>query len=239
MIFGKQWTDSGPVAATLYLIGPVLTLQVFSGALLNAAGHPEITCASDWSRPPSTSSGFFIAVLYFKDIVAVAAAFVIGSYLLLPLNLYLQHRYAGISIIEHLWQLRWIALCTAIMAAAVIAVKAAVASQVHQEWALLAIQVVVGVLAYVVAMLIFERALVREVFTFGFQAIPGGDRIARAAGIDRGGKGAGGKGGKGGRRRNRIIEMEAEAARGEARKVDMGMDIAADLGDHEARTADI
>ena len=55
--------------------------------------------------------------------MAVAAAFVIGSYLLLPLNLYLQHRYAGISIYDHLWQLRWIALCTAIMAAAVIAVQ--------------------------------------------------------------------------------------------------------------------
>jgi hypothetical protein len=112
-----------------------------------------------------------------------------------------------------------------------------VVNQVHQDWALLAIQVVVGLIAYVVAMLIFERALVREVFTFAFQAIPGGDRIARAAGIDRGGKG--GKGGTGGRRRARIIEMEAEAARGEASNVDMGMDIAADLGDHEARTADI
>lgn len=237
VIFGKQWTDSGPVAATLYLIGPVLTLQVFSGALLNASGHPEITFRFRLVTTAVHVTGFFIAVLYFKDIVAVAAAFVIGSYLLLPLNLYLQHRYAGISIREHLWQLRWIAVCTAIMAAAVIAVKAAVVNQVHQDWALLAIQVVVGLIAYVVAMLIFERALVREVFTFAFQAIPGGDRIARAAGIDRGGKG--GKGGTGGRRRARIIEMEAEAARGEASNVDMGMDIAADLGDHEARTADI
>ena len=139
-----------------------MTLQVFSGALLNAAGHPEITLRFRLVTTAVHIAGFFIAVLYFKDIVAVAAAFVIGSYLLLPLNLYLQHRYAGISIKEHLWQLRWIALCTAIMAAAVIAVKAAVASQVPQEWALLAIQVVVGALAYVVAMLIFERALVRE-----------------------------------------------------------------------------
>ena len=61
-IFGKQWTDSGPVAATLYLIGPVLTLQVFSGALLNAAGHPDITFRFRLITTAVHVIGFFIAV---------------------------------------------------------------------------------------------------------------------------------------------------------------------------------
>ena len=168
----------------------------------------------------------------------MAAAFVIGSYLLLPLNLYLQHRYAGISIKEHLWQLRWIAVCTAIMAVAVIAVKAAVVGQVHQDWALLAIQVVVGAArlhgcdAHLRA-----RPGARGIYV-RLPGDPGRRPHCARRRVQADGKG--GKGGKGGgRRRNRIIEMEAEAARGEARKVDMGMDIAADLGVDEARTADI
>ena len=96
-IFRPQWNASAPVAATLYLIGPVLTLQVFSGALLNAAGHPNVVFRFRLLTTAVHIIGFIIAVLVFKDIVAVAAAFVIGSYLLLPVNLYLQHRYAGVS----------------------------------------------------------------------------------------------------------------------------------------------
>ena len=178
ILFGAKWAPSGPVAATLYLIGPVLTIQVFSGSLLNAAGHPNIVFRFRLLTMAVHVTGFFIAVLYFKDIVAVAAAFVIGSYLLLPLNLYLQRRYAGIAIREHLWQLRWIALSTAIMVAAVLGVKSVVIGHIP-TYALLVVEVVTGVIVYSIAMLIFERDLVREVLTFAFQAIPGGDRIAR------------------------------------------------------------
>jgi len=86
VLFGGQWADSGPVAAMLYLIGPVLTLQVFSGALLNSAGHPNIVFRFRLVTTAVHVVGFLIAVTVFKDIVAVAAAFVVGSYLLLPVE---------------------------------------------------------------------------------------------------------------------------------------------------------
>jgi PST family polysaccharide transporter len=231
VLFGAKWADSGPVAATLYLIGPVLTLQVFSGAVINASGHPNITFRFRLITTAVHIVGFVIAVVFFGTIVSVAAAFVIGSYLLLPLNLWLQHKYAGISVREHLWELRWVALSTAVMAVAVIAVREALRSDFHSV-VLLAIEITVGMIVYTLMMLIFERKLVREVLTFGFQAIPGGDRIARALGMN-----VGKRGGRG--RRNKMIEAQAETARAEAREVDMGMDIAADLGVEEARTADI
>ena len=226
-LFGAKWADSGPVAATLYLIGPVLTIQVFSGALLNAAGHPEITFSFRILTTTVHIVGFVIAVTVFRDIIAVAAAFVIGSYLMLPLNLYLQHRYAGISVFEHLWQLRWMALCTAVMAAAVLGVKLALAGHVH-PLILLAAEVAVGIVVYTVLMLIFERDLFREVVTVALQAVPGGDRIARRLGI---------KVDKRQLRRQRRLEEEALVA--EAHEVDVGMDVAADLGVDEAHTADI
>ncbi|HEY5520300.1 MAG TPA: lipopolysaccharide biosynthesis protein [Candidatus Limnocylindrales bacterium] len=226
-LFGAKWADSGPVAATLYLIGPVLTLQVFSGALLNAAGHPEITFRFRIVTTTVHIVGFLIAVTVFRDIIAVAAAFVIGSYLMLPLNLYLQHRYAGISVFEHLWQLRWMALCTALMAAAVLGVKLVLASHLHPV-ILLVVEVAVGVVLYSALLLIFERDLFREVITVAAQALPGGDRIARLLGIKVEGRQF---------RRQRRAQEETLAA--EAREVDMGMDVAADMGVDEAHTADI
>jgi O-antigen/teichoic acid export membrane protein len=234
-LFGHDWVESGPVAATLYLIGPVLTLQVFSGALLNASGHPNIVFRFRLLTTAVHVIGFLIAVTLFGNIVAVAWAFVIGSYLLLPVNLYLQHRYAGISVSAHLWELRWVALCTALMAAAVIGTKYLIAGRVRQEWVLLLIEVSVGVVAYVIALLIFERTLFREVVTVALQATPGGHRVARVFGI----KVRPRRGGKHGRGRNKVVAAEAQSARAEAREVDMGMDIAADLGVDEPRTADI
>ncbi|HEY5489043.1 MAG TPA: oligosaccharide flippase family protein, partial [Candidatus Limnocylindrales bacterium] len=231
-LFGAKWADSGPVAATLYLIGPVLTIQVFSGALINAAGHPEITFRFRILTTTVHIVGFIIAVTLFRQdpsfgIVAVAAAFVIGSYLMLPLNLYLQHRYAGISVFEHLWQLRWMALCTALMAAAVLGVKLVLASHLHPV-ILLVVEVAVGVVVYSVLLLIFERDLLREVITVAAQALPGGDRIARLLGIKVEGRQF---------RRQRRAQEETLAA--EAGEVDIGMDVVADVGVDEAHTADI
>ena len=236
VLFGHEWVDSGPVAATLYLIGPVLTLQVFSGALLNSAGFPNVTLRFRLVTTIVHIVGFVIAVTIFQSIVAVAAAFVIGSYLLLPWNLYLQHKYAGISIFDHLWQLRWIALSTALMAVVVIVVRSVLVGQIHPLF-LLPIEVLLGIVVYLAAMLVLERDLLREVATVAFQAIPGGDRIAALFGIQIQARQRGGKGK--GRDRKKLVEQEVEIAQAEAREVDMGMDIAADMGVDEARTADI
>ena len=229
VLFGQKWAPSGPVAATLYLIGPVLTLQVFSGALLNAAGYPNVTLRFRLVTTIVHIVGFVIAVTVFKDIVAVAAAFVIGSYLLLPWNLYLQHKYAGISIFDHVWQLRWIALSTVLMAAAVLVVRSVLLGQIHPS-ILLVIDVLLGIVVYTAAMIVFERALLREVATFALQAIPGGDRLARVAGVNVEDRRA---------QRRAIRQAQTEAAVAESRDVDMGMDIAADMGVDEARTVDI
>ena len=230
VLFGHEWVDSGPVAATLYLIGPVLTLQVFSGALLNSAGYPNVTLRFRLVTTIVHIVGFVIAVTVFQNIVAVAAAFVIGSYLLLPWNLYLQHKYAGISIRDHLWQLRWIALSTALMAVAVIVVRSVLLGQIH-PLVLLPIEVLTGIVVYLGSMLIFERDLLSEVATVALQAIPGGDRIAALFGFKiesrRGGKGGG---------RNQRLEEQVAVAEAEAHEVDMGMDIAADMGIEDART---
>jgi PST family polysaccharide transporter len=177
LLFGQRWVPSGPVAATLYLIGPVLTIQVFSGAVLNASGHPNITLRFRLVTTMVHVIGFFIAATVIKDIVAVAAAFVIGGYLLLPLNLYLMHRYAHIAIRDQLLQLRWVALCTALMAVAVVAVKLML-GHVHPS-VLLAVEVIVGAATFFAALLVFERELLAEVMTVGLQAFPAGERVAR------------------------------------------------------------
>ena len=123
--------------------------------------------------------GFLIAVLIFRDILAVAAAYVVRGYLLLPLNMYWMRKYAGIPISSHLLELKGVALATTVMALAVLGVKLALLGQVSSALLLLA-EVVVGAVVFLVALLLFERKLFAELVTVAGQAIPGGMRIARS-----------------------------------------------------------
>ncbi len=165
-LFGDRWAPSGPVAGILFLIGPVLTLQAFSGALLNAAGHPGVVFRFRLITTVVNVVGFLIAVQI--GILAVAAAFVARGYLLIPLNLAWVSRYAGVPAGAMLAQLRGTALATAAMAVAVAAVKAVAPASPAM---LLAAEVLAGAMVFVLAMLLVERDLVREILGVGRRAV--------------------------------------------------------------------
>jgi PST family polysaccharide transporter len=181
-IFGGKWAASGPVASILFLIGPVLTVQLFTGALLNSVGHPEVTFRIRLVTTIVNVSGFFVAVFVFRDIVFVAGAFVLRAYLLLPLIMWWVQKYAGIRVLEQLGQLRTPVIATALMAAAVLGVKVVLVGAVHGA-VLLAAEVAVGVVVFFAALLALDRELLRDVATIAFQALPGGGRIARRVGL--------------------------------------------------------
>ena len=182
VIFGERWLPSAPVATMLFLIGPVLTVQLFSGAVLNAVGRPEVTFRIRLITSIVNVTGFFIAVTVFRDIVAVAAAFVVRGYLVMPLVVYWLWRYVGIPISAHVRQLFAPAFATAVMALAVIGVKITLLGNVHSA-VLLATEIGVGVVVFVAAMAIFDRRLLVEVAALFLQAAPGSDRLARRLGV--------------------------------------------------------
>jgi PST family polysaccharide transporter len=178
VLFGNRWIDSGPVAAVLYLIGPVLTIQAFSGALFNAVGHPEVTLRFRLVTTVVNVTGFVIAVVVFRDILAVAAFFVLRGYLLLPLNLVWMRRYGGIPIGQHILELRGVAGATLAMAVVIVLVKLLLMGHVHNAVLLMA-EIVSGVAVFGVALVLLERALVADIVTVGVQAFPGGRRVAK------------------------------------------------------------
>ncbi len=218
VLFGQKWAQSGPVATTLFLIGPSLSVQVLSGALLYSRGRPDIALRFRLLTTVVHITGFIIAVTVIKSIVAVAAAFVIGSYLLLPLNLYLIHRYAGISIVEHLLELRYSALAALVMAVAVLLVKFALLGHIHAA-GLLAVEVPVGLVVFMAALLVFERQLFVEVATVALQALPGGGRIGRKLHIPVEARSMGGR--RGQRLNSADGAQEAVAEAREAQELDM------------------
>lgn len=159
LIFGHRWEASGPVAAMLFLIGPVLTVQAFSGAYLNAHGDPGVVLRFRFISTVTNVVGFAIAVWF--GILAVAAAFVIRGYLLLPLNLIWMQRYGEIPIGEYLRQLRGVTVATVAMTVAVLAVKVLLASQ-NLRGVLMTAEILAGAATYIVVIWIVERGLVHD-----------------------------------------------------------------------------
>ena len=183
IVFGERWAPAAAPAALLFLAGPVLAVQLLSGSLLNAVGRPDVTFRIRLITTLVNVAGFLIAVIVFGDITAVAAAYTIRAYALLPLILYWLRRYAAVPWSAHLSELRTPLVATAVMAVAVLAVKLALMESVPL-FVLLAVEVAVGLAVYAVVVLALDRPLVAEVRAFMASALPGQRISAALSGSD-------------------------------------------------------
>ena len=179
VVFGHQWSESGWVAAILFLSGPVLGLQAFSGSVLYATGHPEVVLRF---RVLSTVVNVvaFAAALPF-GILAVASAFTLRAYLFLPLLLSWTQRYAGAVTGEYLRQLRRLAAPTAGMAMAVAAAKIGLIDRVGDAL-LLATETAAGAAVFGLLLWMTDRPLLEEVIRVLMHALPGAERMGHHLG---------------------------------------------------------
>jgi O-antigen/teichoic acid export membrane protein len=175
-LFGATWTESGPVAAVLFLGGPMLGIQAFSGSLLYAAGHPDVVLRFRVITTVANVIGFAVAVPF--GIVAVAAAFTIRGYVLLPLLLHWTRRFAGIEVGEYLRQVRGTTLATAVMAVALLALKLVVGDRLGAA-ALLGVEVGVGAVVFFAVLWLVERSLLVDLWGVAGHAVPGLSRLQR------------------------------------------------------------
>jgi O-antigen/teichoic acid export membrane protein len=173
-LFGSQWREAGPVAAILFAGGPVLGLQAFSGSLLYAAGRPDVVLRFRVITTVANVAGFAAAVSF--GIGAVALAFTLRGYLLLPLLLAWTRRATGVTAADHARAVRGTLLATAVMAAVLLLLKLAVGDRLVPA-ALLATEVVVGGLSVLATLWLVERQLLDDLLTVAGHAVPGLGRI--------------------------------------------------------------
>jgi PST family polysaccharide transporter len=172
-LFGDGWEQSAQVAAVLFLIGPVLTVQAFSGSFLNAAGHPEVVLRFRLISTVTNLVGFAIGVSF--GILAVAAASVIRGYLLLPLNLRWMRVYGGVPVAAHVAELRGALAATVVMVATILGLKWA-AGPTLSDGALLAVEAVGGGLVFAGVLWVVDRRTLRELWSLAGHAMKRGGR---------------------------------------------------------------
>jgi PST family polysaccharide transporter len=171
LLAGEQWRASGAIATVLILTGPAQAVQAYSGAVLNGIGHPEVTLRYRFLTATINIAGFLVAVLVFRSVIAVAAAYALRAYLMAPVVLRWLESYADIPFRENLLRLRRIAGATALMALAVLFVKLVVPPSAGLVL-ILALEIAVGVIVYGGSMLLLERDLLVDLWQFALQALP-------------------------------------------------------------------
>jgi polysaccharide transporter, PST family len=176
LLFGQRWAASGPIATVLFLSGPALTLQAFSISLLYATGHPDVYFRFRIVTTVTTVLAFVIAVPF--GVLAVAGAFALSGYLVLPLILRWLERYGGVPQMEALSALAGVFAASAVMSVVVLAVKL-IARPSVSPLPLLVSEVAAGSLTFAVAMRVFDPQLLHEALSAALHVLPLGESPRR------------------------------------------------------------
>jgi O-antigen/teichoic acid export membrane protein len=127
-IYGAQWIPSIPVLQLLMLIGIVRSAMYIYSSVFRAAGKPSWRFWIYLFTAALNVVGFLLVVRL--GIVAVAASYVIVSYLLIPIYFLMIRKLIGISIRSHLSQYGPAVVSSLIMFSVVFVFKLIIGEQI-------------------------------------------------------------------------------------------------------------
>lgn len=161
IICGPKWVDSIPVFQALMLANIGTVLNINNSKLMMALGHSGVVFRQNIVMTVLTVTMFFIALRW--GVVAVALAYALRSLFAMPAMLYWVRKYADIE--------PWVVLkCSFPAVAAAVVMYIAVYLpglylDVDTELGLAAlpVKVVIAMMSYIGALLIFDRSVVQRI----------------------------------------------------------------------------
>jgi PST family polysaccharide transporter len=159
LIFGEQFTQSGTVLRILSLVGVVHAVSYYNFAVYVGMGRPEIRLKLLTIHTAVNVLAFFVVVRW--GIIAVAAAYVLRAYVLIPLDLVALRNLIDVSPRRYFGNLAPAVSSSAIMATAVIGVQQLALGSTSE----LLMSVAVGVAAYSASLYLIAPLLVRELWS--------------------------------------------------------------------------
>jgi len=168
-LFGNQWIPSIPVLQVLSLSALLFAIQGFSGNVITALGKPSWSLKANLLNSVVNVIGFALTVRW--GIVAVAVAFVVGSYLVSPVRFLMVRKLAGIETAAYLQQLTIPLLGSLIMAGTILGAKYFVADRFVAP-VRLAIYVAIGTIVYGSIVILLMPKLIQQARTLVAMALP-------------------------------------------------------------------
>lgn len=166
--FGDKWTPSVPVMQVLAFIVPIHLIFFYNSSVIMALGKPSWRLRIHCINVVVNVVAFALVVQW--GIVAVAAAYVIRGYLLLPISLWAINKLIGINLTTYFK--RYLAPLTVSLATGfiILGLKHFLVGSMN-IYALLGISTMTGILVYIILLLLIAPSLFQRVLGLTRMAI--------------------------------------------------------------------
>jgi O-antigen/teichoic acid export membrane protein len=160
VIFGRRWIASGPVAQVLGFMALPFTLNRFAAPALATLGRSATLAKISTFQLLLTIALSLAAAPY--GLTAMAGAYVLRSYLVLPLQLRVFKRYSGLAYGRLLGSIAPPLVTSVLMATALAALDAALGERLRQHGTYLLVMIPAGAAVYAATLLLLARGFVLE-----------------------------------------------------------------------------
>ncbi len=170
VMFGPNWDPSIPVMEILAFIGILKLVLTFNSSIIRSMGKPAWDLGITFIYSIVTVSAFFMVVE--RGIIVIATVYVLLSYLIAPLSLYLVKKLIQMDITSYLKQFLIPVGGAVFMNMAILIFKYLLADYLPLE-ARLIILIVAGFLSYLLFLKIFAPSVLSEVNLMARKSISG------------------------------------------------------------------
>ncbi|MBG1269253.1 lipopolysaccharide biosynthesis protein [Nostoc sp. WHI] len=159
VFFGEQWVQSIPVLQVLSLIGPIHLIFFYNNSVIMAMGKPSWRLWIQIINTVTNVVGFALVVKF--GIVAVASAYVVRGYLILPISLLAINKLVKIDLTNYLRLYIVPLVASAAMFGTILATKYFLETFI-ESWMLLAISLLFGISTYIFILSVISPKLFRR-----------------------------------------------------------------------------
>lgn len=158
-LFGQQWQDSIPVLRILSFIGLLHSISFYNGAIFGAMGKPSWGLKIILLNTIANVIAFVVVVQW--GIVAVAAAYTVRGYVLMPVSLILLRRLIHLEMLAYLKQLLPAFIGASLMTALLLAIQLLWGNMLNVQ-VLLLISIAAGVGVYLATVYLIAPKLMKQ-----------------------------------------------------------------------------
>ncbi len=179
-IFGGQWEESARIAQLLGFMAVPFTLNRFAGPALATLGRSGVLAKIAVLQLALTVVMTLAAAPY--GLLAIAGAYVLRAYLVLPIQMWTLKKYSGLGYGELLRSIAPPLFTALVMAGALLALDRLVGARWENRALYLLFMISAGVAVYAAFLLLFARAFVAQQIKDFKRLLPGASAKLSSAG---------------------------------------------------------
>ncbi|UCC53301.1 MAG: lipopolysaccharide biosynthesis protein, partial [Anaerolineaceae bacterium] len=169
-LFGAEWAQSIPIMQILALSGILQGVLLLNGSVLKATGKPSWQFGIMLVTAVCSVIGFLLAVRW--GIIAVAAAFVIVSYLMAPISYIAVRRQIQVDVKSYLGKFALPLFASLIMILVIVGLKYVIEPQGLHAYAELFVYIVAGAVTYTLVVGLTAPSILRQVVDLTSPLLP-------------------------------------------------------------------